>query len=109
MSSFHSVGSKELAFDAGLRTIRRAPHGPDTEVLHQSEMLLCLARIGRQLTMKDIQILEAVVMAGGNQSAAARSLAPGRPSYRRYISRRLEKLLGTLRKDLLERVPPALS
>jgi len=103
MDSSQSVRSIDLAFDAGIRTIRRLPRHLDSEVLQQSEVLLCVARIGRQLTPNDVLILEAVVAEGGNHSAAARVLAPGRPSYRRYISRRLDKLLGIVRKDLLQR------
>ena len=115
MDTVQSVGSRisprDLAFDAGLLTIRRSPRRADSDVLQQTEILLCLARIGQQLTPNDLLILEAVLAAGGNRSAAARCLAPGRPSYRRYISRRLEKLLAIVRNDLLRRTdppPPAL-
>lgn len=107
MDTVQSIGSRisprDLAFDAGLLTIRRSPRRADSDILHETEILLCLARIGRQLTPNDILILEAVIEAGGNRSAAARTLAPGRPSYRRYVSRRLEKLLAIIRNDLLHR------
>jgi hypothetical protein len=97
------ISPSDLAFDAGLLNILRSPRRADSDILHETEILLCLARIGRQLTPNDILILEAVIAAGGNRSAAARTLAPGRPSYRRYISRRLEKLLSIVRNDLLRR------
>src|SRR5262245_24146593 len=101
MGLFQSGGSNDQAFDAGLLTIRRAPRRDHSHILNQAEILLCLVRIGQRLTPNDVLILEAVLAAGGNRSAAARALAPGRPSYRRYVSRRLEKLLDIVRTDLL--------
>jgi hypothetical protein len=106
VSLFQAGASSSLAFDAGLRTIRRSRRRLESDVLHQAEILLCLVRIGHQLTPNDVLILEAVLAAGGNRSAAARALAPGRPSYRRYVARRLEKLLAIVRTDLLRAVRP---
>lgn len=103
MESLRAVAPRDLAFDAGLLTVRRSRPRADQDLLQQAEILLCVARIGQQLTPKDVEILEAILAAGGNRSAAARALAPGRPSYRRYVSARLEKLLAIVRKDLLDR------
>jgi hypothetical protein len=106
MEQFHvhdsrdRVSARDVAFDAGLLNIRRPPKRLDLEALEVARFLLCLVRVRRQLTSNDVLILEAVVAADGNQSEAARRLAPGRPSYRRYVSRRLEKFFDIVRREL---------
>lgn len=51
-------------------------------------LLLEVSKVGEKLSKNDQRILEAILMYG-NASAAARALAPDRPSYRGYIARRL--------------------
>ena len=96
--------SRDFADDSRLTSIirRRLPGNSDA---HDACRILSLVlHIGERLTPTDISIISAVI-SGGNLSAAARVLAPERPSYRKYISKVIrtkfipivEELLGAKR------------
>jgi hypothetical protein len=79
-----------LPFEPGLMAVRPLPQRDG-----QGTHLLCLVlseivNLVRMLSPTDRAILGAVVRSG-SYAAAARALAPGRPHYRKYVQRRVER------------------
>lgn len=92
--------SRDLAADSRLTSIirRRLPGNSDVHVA--CRILNLVRHIGERLTPADILIISAVISCG-NLSAAARMLAPGRPSYRKYISRLFQTKFIPIVEELL--------
>jgi len=104
-SAENRVTAREMAFEAGLLHIIRSGRRPDSQVLFVVTALLAIVSVGEQLTLTDIAILKALLQANGNRSAAARLLAPGRPSYRRYVCRRVKKFVEIIQSNADSKMP----
>jgi hypothetical protein len=91
---------RDLADDARLTFIVRR-RLPGNSAVHDScRILSFVLNFAERLTPSDIKII-AAVLACGNLSAAARMLAPGRPSYRKYISRLFQTKFIPIVEELL--------
>jgi hypothetical protein len=78
-----------LALDAGLLLLKGMPGQALNDSVLLSSFLLEFVDALVQLSETDIAILRAVSECGSFK-AAARKLAPGRPSYRSYIQQRFK-------------------
>ena len=101
MQQYHSrPGRVTLPYEHGLLSIHRVTQGTRDDIL--APCLLCseLFRIVARFSEKDVLIIHEILK-HRTLSATARSLAPGRPSYRTYIQKRLKRYRSILR-DALE-------
>jgi len=89
-------------FEPGLRTVVRASRVGDDGVILEACRLLSqlLDRLG-SITPNDKAILRAFIK-HGTGSAAARALAPNRPWYQSYVSRRTRILVELTREIVRE-------
>jgi hypothetical protein len=92
--------SRDLAADSRLTCILRRRDSGDSDVHDVCRILNLVLQIGERLTPTDILIISAVISCS-NLSAAARMLAPGRPSYRRYISKLIQTKFIPIVEELL--------
>ncbi len=81
---------REAPFEPGLMTVRPLPQRDAQGTLLLCAVLSEVVDLVRMLSQTDRAILGAVVRFG-NYASAARALAPGRPHYRKYVQRRVER------------------
>jgi hypothetical protein len=85
----NKVGNRELALDSGLLLLKGTPGQAFNDSAVLSAFLLGFVDALCCLSKTDVAILRAVSSCGSFK-AAARVLAPGRPSYRSYIQQRFK-------------------
>lgn len=96
----------QLPFEAGLLTFHHMPQlGDQVPAREICSILAELIKAVQELTENDLRIIEAVLN-HPSVAAAARALAPAKPSYRSYLQRRIKAFRALLRR-LLEGGPLA--